>query len=76
MAVWELVILILVGGLTLMLGATVIMVNISRVIDAKTKSRIQLQTNMFKLELEYVDKILEKYFDRIEKLVDKCLGDK
>jgi len=74
MACWEIILVILVAGLTLMLGVTVVMSNVSRLIDAKTKSRVELQTNLFKLELEYVDRVFDKYMTRIEKMIDKIVN--
>ena len=69
----EMVILTFVIGLVAMVGICVIVGAISKLIDVKTKSRIELATAIFKNEMEYMDKLFDKYFTRIEEMVDKIV---
>ncbi len=50
------------------------MAAVSRMIDAKTKSRIELTTAVFKNEMEYLDKWFDKYMTRLEKLIEGILN--
>ena len=70
MTIWEIVILILVGGIVLMLEACAIMGAVGKMIDMKTKAQIELTTNLFKQETEYIDHLFDKYMSRIEKMID------
>lgn len=74
MAIWEVVILILVAGVVLMMVSLALMAGISRMIDAKTESRIKLTTTLWKQEMEYVDRVFDKYMTRIEKMIDKIVN--
>ena len=71
MTCFELVILILVVGLVSMIEICVILGGVSRMIDAKTDAKIKLTTSIFENELKYMDKLFDKYFTRIEQMVDK-----
>ena len=76
MTCMEIVILILVSGFVVMLGGCVTVAAISRMIDVKTKARIELTTTLFKNEMDYLDKLFDKYMTRIEKMVDKAVEKK
>jgi len=71
MSCWEIVIMILVCGIVSMMEICVVMAAVSRMIDAKTKAKIDLTTSVFRNEMDYVDRVFDKYMTRIEKLVEK-----
>lgn len=76
MTIWEIVILILVASIVSMLEICVILAAVSKMIDAKTDSKIKLATALFRNEMEYLEKILDKYFGEIGKMIDKAIGEK
>ena len=67
----EIAILILVVGFESMIEICVIMAGVSRMMDAKTEAKIKLTTSLWKNEMEYIDKLFDKYMTRIEKMIDK-----
>lgn len=69
----EISILILVVGIVSMIEICTILAGVSRMIDAKTKAKIDLTTSVFKMEMQYIDKLFDKYMDRIEKMIDKAV---
>ena len=76
MAIWELVILITVASLVSMIEICVILAAVSKMIDAKTDAKIKLTTAVFKNEMEYVEKLFDKYMDRIGQMIDRLTGEK
>ena len=67
----EVVILTIVIGLVAMVGICVLAGAISKLIDVKTKSRIELATAIFKNEMEYLDRYFDKYLTRLEEFLTK-----
>ena len=67
----EMVILTFVIGMVAMVGICVIVGAISKLIDVKTKSRIELATAIFKNEMEYLDRYFDKYLTRLEEFLTK-----
>ena len=76
MTCWELTILIIIIGVVSMIETLAIMAGISRMVDAKAKARVEVTTALFKNEMEYLDKLFDKYMTRIENMVDKATGKK
>lgn len=76
MAIWELVILITVASLVSMIEICVILAAVSKMIDAKTDAKIKLTTAVFKNEMEYLEKLFDKYMDRIGQMIDRLTGEK
>lgn len=74
MAFWELMILILVASLVSMVEICVILAAVSKMIDAKTDAKIKLTTSLFRNEMDYVDKIFDKYMKQISEMVDKVIN--
>ena len=71
MGVWEIIAIILVSGIVFGFITVVVSAAIGKIIDIKAESRAKVTTNLFRNEMEYLDKILDKYMTRIEKMVDK-----
>lgn len=76
MTFWELIILILVAGLVSMMEICVILAAISRMIDAKTDAKIKMTTTLFKNEMDYIDKLFDKYMKQIGEMIDKAISGK
>lgn len=74
MAFWELMILILVASLVSMVEICVILAAVSKMIDAKTDAKIKLTTSLFRNEMDYMDKIFDKYMKQISEMVDKVIN--
>ena len=74
MAIWELVILILVASLVSMIEICVILAAVSKMIDAKTDAKIKLTTALFRNEMDYADKIFDKYMKQIGEMIDKIIN--
>lgn len=70
MTIWELVILILVGSLVSMIEICVVLAAVSKMIDAKTDAKIKLTTALFRNEMDYVDKLFDKYMKEIADMID------
>ena len=71
MAMWELVLLIVAIGFISMIEICVILAAVSKMIDMKTDAKIKMMTATFKNEMDYCDKIFEKFFDRVDKWIEK-----
>lgn len=67
----EICICIIIFGFVSMIEVLAIMAGVSKMIDAKAKARIEITTNLWKNECEYIDKLFDKYMTRIEQMVDK-----
>lgn len=72
----EIAILILVVGFVSMIEICVIMAGVSRMVDAKTEAKIKLTTSLWKNEMEYIDKLFDKYMTRIEDMINKIMEKK
>ena len=76
MTVWEIVILILVGAMVSMVEVCVILAAVSKMIDAKTDAKIKLATGLFRNEMEYIDKLFDKYMKEIGDMVELIVSSK
>ena len=76
MAFWELIILILVASLVSMMEICVILAAVSKMIDAKTDAKIKMTTALFRNEMEYLDKMFDKYFKELGEMLDKIINGK
>ena len=76
MAFWELVILILVASLVSMIEICVILAAVSKMIDAKTDAKIKMATALFRNEMEYMEKLFDKYFKELGEMIDKIVNGK
>ena len=74
MTIWELVILILVGSLVSMVEICVILAAVSKMIDAKTDAKIKLTTALFRNEMDYLDKMFDKYLNEIGDLINTIVN--
>lgn len=76
MAFWELIILILVASLVSMIEICVILAAVSKMIDAKTDAKIKMTTALFRNEIDYLDKLFDKYFKELGEFVEKLFSGK
>ncbi len=76
MTCWELTVLIIIIGVVSMIETLAIMAGISRMVDAKAKAKVEVTTALFRNEMDYLDKLFDKYMTRIENMVDKATGQK
>lgn len=70
----EIVVLILVAGFVSLIEICAIMICVGKVFDAKMKTKVELELQIFDKEMKAIGDMFDKYMDRIEKAIvgSKC----
>ena len=62
-------VLILVAGFVSMIEICAIMICIGKVFDTKMKAKAEIEIKLWEKEMEYIDKVFDKYMTRIEQVI-------